>query len=107
MVPTLYSVLSSGDKATDATIYGGYTNPYILNKGDVVELILNNNDKGKHPFHLHGHAFQAVYRAPPGEGFYNASKHHSFPAKPMRRDTLMVRPNGNFVIRFVADNPGG
>ncbi|KAK3717005.1 hypothetical protein LTR37_006060 [Vermiconidia calcicola] len=106
IVPTLYSVLTAGDNATDPVVYGTYTNSYVLNKNDVVEIVLNNNDAGKHPFHLHGHNFQAVYRAPPGSGFYNSSQHHELPARPMRRDTLMVRPNSNFVIRFRADNPG-
>ena len=69
VVPTLYSVLTTGDDATNATVYGQYTNPFVLKKGDVIELILNNNDGGKHPFHLHGHNFQAVYRSPPNAGF--------------------------------------
>ncbi|KAK5164454.1 uncharacterized protein LTR77_009660 [Saxophila tyrrhenica] len=106
VVPTLYSVLTTGDKASEAAVYGAYTNSYVLNKGDIVEIVLNNDDGGKHPFHLHGHNFQTVYRAPAGSGFYNASDDHSFPAAPMRRDTLMVNPNGNFAIRFRADNPG-
>ena len=29
----------------------------------------------------------------------------TFPAVPMRRDTFTVRPNGNIVLRFRADNP--
>ena len=88
------------------TVYGDYTNSYVLEKGDVVEIVLNNDDAGKHPFHLHGHNFQAVYRGPEDDGHYNPANMTDFPAMPMRRDTLMVRPNGNFVIRFVADNPG-
>ncbi len=87
-------------------MYGAYTNSFVLNKDDIIEIVLNNNDAGKHPFHLHGHDFQAVHRAPANAGFYNSSQQHRFPATPMRRDTLMVRPNGNFVIRFKADNPG-
>jgi iron transport multicopper oxidase len=87
-------------------VYGDYTNAYVLNKGDIVEIVMNNDDPGKHPFHLHGHNFQAVYRAADNEGHYNATNDTAFPAVPMRRDTLMVRPQGNFVIRFKADNPG-
>ena len=52
MVPTLYSVLSTGDKAADPAIYGAYTNSFVLKKDDIVEIILNSNDPGKHPFHL-------------------------------------------------------
>jgi len=106
VVPTLYSVLTTGDKADDPTVYGAYTNSHVLKKNDIIELILNSNDPGKHPFHLHGHNFQLVHRGAAGAGFYNASREHSFPATPMRRDTVMVNPNSNFVIRFRADNPG-
>ena len=106
VVPSLYTALSAGDLATTPAVYGDYTNAYVLNKGDVVEIILNNNDGGKHPFHLHGHDFQAIWRAEPNTGFYNPVNESNFPAKPMRRDTFMVRPMGNFVIRFKADNPG-
>ena len=106
VVPTLYSALTTGEKATDPTVYGDYTNSFVLNKGEIVEIILNNNDPGKHPFHLHGHNFQAVWRAEPNSGFYRPKNETRFPEKPMRRDVFMVRPNGNFVIRFRADNPG-
>ncbi|KAJ5098279.1 hypothetical protein N7532_005280 [Penicillium argentinense] len=116
-VPALYTVLSSGNYSTDATIYGEYTQPTVLKKNQVVEIILNNGDTGSHPFHLHGHNFQLVDRAPGyGEHFYDyldggpvaydASNHGDFPQYPMRRDTFILPPQGYFVIRFVADNPG-
>ena len=50
VVPTLYSVLSSGNMSTDPTIYGRDTNTFILNHMDVVEIVVNNHDPGKHPF---------------------------------------------------------
>lgn len=103
-VNTLYTVLTSGDLATNSEIYGKYTNPFILEKDQVVEIVLNNMDPGKHPFHLHGHAFQAVVRSEEEAGNYVANE--TFPESPMRRDTFMVRPNGNIVLRFKADNPG-
>ena len=109
-VPTLYSVLSSGDLATNATIYGINTHPLILEQNQVVEIVLNNHDPGKHPFHLHGHAFQVLTRGEEESGDWDpeALKNGSvkYPASPMRRDTLLVRPNGHFVIRFRSDNPG-
>ena len=37
-------------------------------------------------------------------GAYVANE--TFPAIPMRRDTFMVHPLGNIVLRFRADNPG-
>ncbi|KAL9008143.1 MAG: hypothetical protein Q9173_006699, partial [Seirophora scorigena] len=102
-VPTLYSALTSGNMATDAAIYGDNTIPFILEKNKVVEIVLNNMDPGKHPFHLHGHAFQTVVRSAEETGVY--VNNETFPEFPMRRDTVMVRPNGNMVLRFRADNP--
>ncbi|KAF2084929.1 multicopper oxidase [Saccharata proteae CBS 121410] len=103
-VPTLYTALSTGANATDVSIYGGNTNAFVLNKGDLVELVLNNRDTGKHPFHLHGHEFQVVMRSDENVGDF--ANYATMPAKPMRRDTLIVRPQSNFVVRFIADNPG-
>ncbi|KJX95791.1 iron transport multicopper oxidase fet3 like protein [Zymoseptoria brevis] len=105
-VPTLYSALTTGVDAANGTVYGTDTNPFVLNKMDVIEIVLNNDDPGKHPFHLHGHDFQVIQRAPEEDGFYQPNNHSVFPSKPMRRDTVWVRPNSNFVIRFRADNPG-
>ncbi|KAL1302666.1 hypothetical protein AAFC00_003031 [Neodothiora populina] len=104
-VPTLYSVLTTGSNATDAAIYGTDTNAFVLDKDEIVEIVLNNDDPGKHPFHLHGHNFQVITRSEDDAGHYDINNHSAFPAVPMRRDTLMVRPNGNFVVRFKADNP--
>lgn len=109
VVPTLYTVLSSGAMATTSFIYGSHTNSFVLDQGQVIELIVNNNDPGKHPFHLHGHAFQAVWRGAEDDGFFNDTvpvNETDFPAIPMRRDTFMVNPNGNLVLRFRSDNPG-
>jgi iron transport multicopper oxidase len=58
----------------------------------------------KHPFHLHGHAFQVVYRSEEEAGAYLGNE--TFAPLPMRRDTVLVKPNGNMVLRFRADNPG-
>ncbi|KAL9130217.1 MAG: hypothetical protein Q9217_001562 [Psora testacea] len=103
-VPTLYTALSTGIIANNASTYGANTNSFVLKKNDIVEIILNNNDPGKHPFHLHGHTFQAVVRSPESAGPY--INNETFPKTPMKRDTIMVNPNGNIVLRFRADNPG-
>jgi iron transport multicopper oxidase len=116
-VPTLYSVLSSGNLSTQEEIYGDFTHSRVLNHNDVVQIVLNNNDTGSHPFHLHGHNFQVIQREPPyGATFYDylngdpvpydQDNHTAFPAIPARRDTFVLPPHGHFVIRFVADNPG-
>ncbi|KAI9817548.1 MAG: hypothetical protein M1827_001160 [Pycnora praestabilis] len=104
-VPTLYTAMSTGLSATNAEIYGVNSQAFILNKDDVIEIVVNNNDPGKHPFHLHGHNFQAVLRSEEDAGFYHSSNATAFPQVPMRRDTFMVRPNGHMVLRFRADNP--
>ncbi|KAK6540194.1 hypothetical protein TWF694_009013 [Orbilia ellipsospora] len=106
-VPTLYTALSAGNVTMNPTIYGRDTNPHVFKHHDVVELVVNNNDPGKHPFHLHGHAFQLAYRSDEDAGLYNASDSSiEFAKKPMRRDTALIKPGGNMVLRFRADNPG-
>jgi iron transport multicopper oxidase len=105
-VPTLYSVLSAGANSTNPLIYGSNTNSFILGANEVVEIILNNDDPGKHPFHLHGHAFQVVTRSEDDAGFFDPSNVTTLPTTPMKRDTVLVRPNGHIILRFRADNPG-
>ncbi|KAL1964569.1 hypothetical protein VTN77DRAFT_6866 [Rasamsonia byssochlamydoides] len=116
-VPTLYTVMSAGDMATNAEIYGEFTHPFVLKHNDVIQVVLNNGDTGSHPFHLHGHNFQVIDRAPSyGPSFYSylngdpvpydPNNHTAFPAFPARRDTFVLPPQGYFVMRFVADNPG-
>ena len=80
------------------------TNSFVLEYNRTVEIILNNFDVSKHPFHLHGHDFQVVARSEDGGGSYASNV--TFPSTPMRRDTLLAKPNGNFVIRFRSNNPG-
>ncbi|KAK4497613.1 hypothetical protein PRZ48_010266 [Zasmidium cellare] len=116
-VPTLYTVYSAGDLSTNEEIYGEFTHPVVLQHNEVVEIVLNNQDTGTHPFHLHGHNFQMVDRFPSyGPHFYDyknitpisydPSNHTAFPASPPRRDTFVVAPGGYWVARFRADNPG-
>ncbi|SPO03673.1 related to cell surface ferroxidase [Cephalotrichum gorgonifer] len=107
-VPSVYTVLSAGEQATDPRIYGEYTHPFVLGKDEIVQIVVNNLDSGRHPFHLHGHHFQAVYRGEESSGTFEDSgvKEEDLPAVPMRRDTLVVWPEGNIVLRFKADNAG-
>lgn len=63
--PSLYTVLSTHGNTnltTNELIYGTNTNSFVLQGDEVVEIILNNMDPGKHPFHLHGHNFQVISR---------------------------------------------
>ncbi|KAI1360054.1 Cupredoxin [Xylaria arbuscula] len=107
-VPTLYTALSAGDLATDPSVYSSYTNAFVLERGEIVQIIVNNLDSGRHPFHLHGHHFQALYRSEEEAGTFedvNVTE-ADFPTTPMRRDTFVLYPDGNIVLRFRADNPG-
>ncbi|XPS97992.1 hypothetical protein M3J09_007208 [Ascochyta lentis] len=105
-VPTLYTVMSSGQHANNPIIYGSHTNSFVLSGNETVEIVLNNNDDGKHPFHLHGHAFQVIARSDEDAGSYRAENEVNMASVPMRRDTVMVQPNGYAVLRFRSDNPG-
>lgn len=110
-VPTLYTVMSSPDELlNNPTIYGEYTNPFVLGHMQVVQIVVNNVDSGTHPFHMHGHEFQVISRSDAYEDDdptpFDPNNHEKFPKYPLRRDTAHVKPNGNMVIRFIADNPG-
>lgn len=97
-------------------IYGSNTHTVLLNRGDVVQLVVNSRDDGSHPFHLHGHHFQTIYRNPPLAALnslsdakpvpFNPHNHTAFPAYPPRRDTFVLPGYGSMVLRWVADNPG-
>lgn len=107
-VPTLYTALTAGELASNPTVYGGFTNSFVLEKDQVVQITVNNLDTGRHPFHLHGHHFQAIYRSAKEAGTFADANvtEDNFPRIPMRRDTLLLYPQGNIVLRFRADNPG-
>lgn len=106
LVPAIMSALSLGENATSQEAYGPYS--FVVNYGDVVDLVVKNADTGHHPFHLHGYKMQIVNRAidytsndtslnpPLVEGQVN----------PMRRDTVAIPGGGSVTLRFIADNPG-
>lgn len=104
-VPSLYTALTVGSHASNPAVYGVNSNSFILEHNQVIEVILNNHDPGKHPFHLHGHNFQCVARGEENSNDYNPAN-ATLADIPMRRDTWVVRPNGHIVVRFRADNPG-
>jgi FtsP/CotA-like multicopper oxidase with cupredoxin domain len=63
-VPTLYTTLTVGDEyASNPTVYG-QVNPYVVKYGEVIEIIVNGYLENLHPFHLHGHQFQVIWRTP-------------------------------------------
>lgn len=112
-VLTLFSALywarKSGTVANDPRVYGRYSNLLVLQRGEVIEVVINNHDPGDHPFHLHGHNFQVLFRSSRGGGdfVYNATiTESSFTINPMRRDVINVPSKGSVLLRFEADNPG-
>ncbi|TQB71010.1 hypothetical protein MPDQ_007931 [Monascus purpureus] len=103
-VPTLYTALTIGEQYIFNQEVYGQVNPYVLNYGDVVEIILNDYDSNLHPWHLHGHHFQALQRTDPNGGYFDGY-FSNISSTPIKRDTLMVQSHGHFVIRFRATNP--
>ncbi|CZR66323.1 uncharacterized protein PAC_16224 [Phialocephala subalpina] len=87
----------------DPTIYGTGVNPQVIPFGAVVEISFNNHDTRAHPFHLHGHNFQVVARYGNGPNFPDSPY---YPAVSMRRDVILVHPQGAATIRYIADRPG-
>lgn len=119
-LPFLTTVVTSGKLATDPRIYSDNSNVFILERDEVIEIVLNNYDTGRHPFHLHGHRFQVVQKSPPFNETLAASTPQElltvpydenrplmeYPDTPILRDTVILEPNGHVVLRFKADNPG-
>jgi FtsP/CotA-like multicopper oxidase with cupredoxin domain len=69
------------------------TPPLPVAEGERVELVLTNKTMMPHPMHLHGHEFQVVEID--GKRISGAV-----------RDTILVRPMGQVVVAFDANNPG-
>jgi iron transport multicopper oxidase len=103
-VPSLYTALTVREDAGNPLVYG-QVNPFVVQQGQTVEIVLNNLDGAFHPFHLHGHGFQVCDRPEAGTGSFDGDT-GNFPLVPMRRDTVFVKPNSYIVLRFKADNPG-
>lgn len=104
-VPTLYTALTTGQQhPIDPRIYGD-VNPFILNYGDVVEIVINNYQNNHHPWHLHGHQYQVLQRTAPHGGSFSGYL-ENVSATPIRRDTIIVLNEGHAVLRFRATNPG-
>mmetsp|Transcript_5883 Transcript_5883/g.5812 ORF Transcript_5883/g.5812 Transcript_5883/m.5812 type:complete len:619 (-) Transcript_5883:362-2218(-) len=111
-LPPLMTALSAGENATNELVYGTNTHTYVLQDNDVIDIVLNNGDTGRHPFHLHGHVFQLIARGSAVDDdddpvtFADEEDNIEFPEYPMMRDTVYVEPQSYMVIRFKADNPG-
>lgn len=107
-VPTLLTALTSGDLASNANTYERSSNSFVLGHNEVVEIVVYNKHMTNHPFHLHGHNFQVVWRSAPGGGDFPAGVlgEDDFNQRPTRLDVVVVPNGGSAVLRFRADNPG-
>ena len=118
-VPAIFTALTTGGDANNPEIYGNTTNTYVLNHLDMVWLVINNEDTGGHPctfflvqkfltpvVHIHGHAFQVLYRSDEGAGYFDLNNLPVFPDNPVRRDVILVKAGGYAILAFRADNPG-
>lgn len=104
-VPTLYTVASTGENNNNTAVYGA-VHPFIVNYGEIVDIVVNNKDDAAHPFHLHGHHFQVLTRPASGTGVWPGADRARLNQKPPRRDTVTVMGNSYAVLRFEATNPG-
>ncbi|KAF2436801.1 hypothetical protein EJ08DRAFT_623128 [Tothia fuscella] len=101
-VPTLFTALTTGSDAENPIVYGDSVNPYVIRTGQVVQIIVQNDDDIQHPMHLHGYEFQVVAR---GAGVWDGDE-SKLPKMPMKRDTANTPARGHLVIRIKANNPG-
>ncbi|CZR64592.1 related to Conidial Pigment Biosynthesis protein brown1 [Phialocephala subalpina] len=103
-VPSLFTAFTTGSSNTNPLVYGT-VNPFVVESGDIVQIVVNNNDAAIHPFHLHGHQFQVLERPASGSGAFDGHN-IAFLGAPMQRDTVTVNANSYVVLRFQANNPG-
>lgn len=97
-----YSMNLNTEKNNGETVFtiNGKTFPNTdnlqVNKGDTIKVRFVNNSKIEdHPMHLHGHFFQVLSKN--GKPIEGAS---------LMKDTLNVKPGEEYVVAFMADNPG-
>lgn len=103
-VPSLYTAMSMSPEYTENPEVYGQVNPFIVQYGDVVEIVVNNYHNNLHPWHLHGHQFQVLQRTDVDGGYFSGY-FANVSSTPMKRDTIMVQNHGHAVIRFRATNP--
>jgi FtsP/CotA-like multicopper oxidase with cupredoxin domain len=68
---------------------------FVVEKGDLIKVTVENNTGSVHPMHLHGH--HALVLSRDGQAVSGS---------PWWTDTLSVEPNERFELAFRADNPG-
>lgn len=67
-------------------------------KGEVVEIVLNNNHANLHAWYLHGHLFQVIQRSDLETGPFAGLKRLA--PIPVRRDKIVANIHVHLVLRF-------
>jgi FtsP/CotA-like multicopper oxidase with cupredoxin domain len=97
--PVIVPVVLGGTMAPYRwSINGQYypkADPIVVTKGDSVRFVFRNPTGMDHPFHLHGHSFYVLGKP----GALNQRD-------PALKDTVNVPARSDFVVQWVADNPG-
>ncbi|KAJ2499232.1 ferroxidase fet3 [Coemansia sp. RSA 1972] len=107
LVPSLFSALTTGERAINPITYGPQTNTRVLKYNEVVEMLFWSPTELPHPMHLHGHVFQIIER-----GLVNdttGASRQRVPDtgfSPLQRDTVHVTQGEYVIARFRANNPG-
>ncbi len=70
----------------------------------MVRLVINNESRMRHPFHLHGHYFHVLGLSAEGAGTYNGQTLNEH--DPIEKDTISIPEKGWAVVQWEADNPG-
>ena len=68
---------------------------FVVDRGDLVKVTIENNTDSVHPMHLHGHHALVLTR-----------DEQPVSGSPWWTDTLSVEPNERYELAFRADNPG-
>ncbi|WP_166243317.1 multicopper oxidase family protein [Paenibacillus turpanensis] len=88
------------DKGGQLFTINGKTYPdtemLTVKKGDKVKVrLVNKSESDDHPMHLHGHFFQVL-----------SKNGKAMTGSPIIKDTLNLKPGEEYVVAFIADNPG-
>lgn len=103
-VTSLYTALKTAASANNP-IVNGNVSAFVIQPNQIVEIILDNLNDAIHPWHIHGHKFQAMACPASNSGIFSGNT-EGFPIIPMRRDTVHVMANSYVVLRFLANNSG-
>ncbi len=88
----------TSDNTLKYTINGKVFNelpPLKLKTGQLVKFTFKNESTVDHPMHLHGHFFQVL-----------SKDNKPFAGAVIMKDTLLVKQGEEYVVAFIADNPG-